>query len=89
MSMDLSDIQRSLADGFFGGDMTIAGAAIFAFAVAMIFAIFGRKQIFVPFMGMVPVTMLFTMMSLIPTSLAIIVALVSVLIIAAKGKESL
>lgn len=89
MSFTLSDIQRSLADGFFGGDVSIAGAVIFTAVVALIFALFGRKNIFVPFMIMLPVTMIGTLLGLIPTSLAILIALVSVLIIAAKGKESL
>lgn len=89
MSFTLADIQRSLADAFFGGDVSIAGAVIFTAILAITFALFGRKNIFVPFMVMLPETMIGTLLGLIPTSLAILIALVSVIVIAAKGKESL
>ena len=89
MSFTLGDIQRSLADAFFGGDVSIAGAVIFTAMIALIFALFGRKNIIVPFMIMLPMTMIGTLLGLIPTSLAILFALVSVIIIAAKGRESL
>lgn len=89
MSFTLIDIQTSLADSLFGGDATIAGAIIFTALIALIFAYFGRKNIFVPFVILLPVTMVSTLLGLVPTSLAILIALVSVIVIAAKGKEAL
>ena len=89
MSITLSDIQRSLADSFFGGDVTISGAVIFAMMLAFVFAIFAKKSIFVPFVVALPVTMIGTMLGLVPSSLAILVALICVIVIAAKGKEVL
>lgn len=89
MSFTLFDIQTSLGDTLFSGDMTIAGAVIFTAIVALIFAFFGRKNIFVPFVILLPVTMISTLLGLVPTSLAILIALVSVIVIAAKGREAL
>lgn len=89
MSFTLRDIQTSLADTLFSGDVTIAGAVIFTALVALIFAFFGRKNIFVPFVILLPVTMISTLLGLVPTSLAILIALVSVIVIAAKGREAL
>lgn len=89
MSFTLRDIQTSLADSLFGGDTTIAGAIIFTIMVALIFAFFGRKNIFVPFVVLLPVTMISTLLGLVPNSLAILIALVAVIVIAAKGKEAL
>lgn len=89
MSFTLNDIMRSLADTLFAGDMTIAGAVIYTAMIALIFAFFGRKNIFVPFMIVLPVTMISTLLGIVPTSLAILVSLVSVIVIAAKGREAL
>lgn len=89
MSFTLNDMQTSLADSLFSGDVTIAGAVIFTVLVALIFAFFGRKNIFVPFVILLPVTMISTLLGLVPTSLAILIALVSVIVIAAKGREAL
>lgn len=89
MSFTLRDLQTSLADTLFGGDTTIAGAIIFTAMIAMIFAFFGRKNIFVPFAILLPVTMISTLLGLVPNSLAILIALVAVIVIAAKGKEAL
>lgn len=89
MSFTLNDIQSSLADSLFSGDVTIAGAVIYTVLVALIFAFFGRKNIFVPFVILLPVTMISTLLGLVPTSLAILIALVSVIVIAAKGREAL
>lgn len=89
MSFTLRDIQTSLADTLFSGDTTIAGAVIFTALVTLIFAFFGRKNIFVPFVILLPVTMISTLLGLVPTSLAILIALVSVIVIAAKGREAL
>lgn len=85
----MNDVLSSLADTFFGGDTTIAGAVLFTCIIALIFALFGRKNIFVPFVILLPVTMIGTLLGLIPTALAILIALVSVIVIAAKGKDAL
>lgn len=89
MSFTLSDIQTSLAYALFSGDVTIAGAVIFTALIALLFAFFGRKNIFVPFVILLPMTMISTLLGLVPTSLAILISLVSVIVIAAKGREAL
>ena len=89
MSFTLSDIQTSLADTLFGGDVTIAGAIIFTAVLALVFVFFGRKNIFVPFVITLPITMVSTMLGLVPTSLAVLIALVCVIVIAVKGREAL
>lgn len=89
MSFTLKDIMTSLADSLFGGDVTIAGAVIYTAMIALLFAFFGRKNIFVPFVILLPVTMISTLLGIVPTSLAILISLVSVIVVAAKGREAL
>lgn len=89
MAFTLYDIERALADSFFAGDSTIAGMAIFAALMALLFVAFGKRNVLVPFAIMLPAVVVFSAMSLIPTALSIILCLVSVLVIAAKAREAL
>lgn len=78
-----------LGDEMFGGDYSLAGIAIFSMIILVVFAAFAKKNIMVPFVVMLCLAVMFTSMGLVPTSLAILLALVSVLVIAAKAKEAL
>lgn len=89
MSFDFQDIQVALADSMFNGDFSIAGIAIFTMIVLVVFAAFIKRNPVVPFVAMLCLAVMFTAMGLLPTSLTIILALVSVLVIAAKAKEAL
>lgn len=89
MSFNVSDIQTVLAETMFSGDMTLAGLAIFASVMIVMFAAFSRKNILLPFAAMIPITVMFSLMGIVPDSMAIILTLISVLVIAAKAKEAL
>ena len=89
MSFNVSDIQTVLAETMFSGDMTLAGLAIFASVLIVMFAAFSRKNILLPFAAMIPITVMFSLMGIVPDSMAIILTLISVLVIAAKAKEAL
>ena len=89
MSFNVSDIQTVLAETMFSGDMTLAGLAIFASVMIVMFAAVSRKNILLPFAAMIPITVMFSLMGIVPDSMAIILTLISVLVIAAKAKEAL
>lgn len=88
MALDYLTIQNALADAMFNGDTAIAGAVIFAAMMAGIFAIFGRKSIMVPFVIMIPATLVFSMLGIIPTALTILIILASALVISTKAREA-
>lgn len=88
MSFNVSDIQTVLAETMFSGNMTLAGLAIFASVMIVMFAAFSRKNILLPFAAMIPITVMFSLMGIVPDSMAIILTLISVLVIAAKAKEA-
>lgn len=73
----------------FSGDMSLAGMAIFAGIMVVIFAAFSKKNIMVPFAAMLPLSVMFSSMGILPSALAILLALISVLVIATKAKEAL
>lgn len=89
MSLSLSDIQQGLGDAMFDGDVGLAGMAIFAGIMLVLFAAFGKKNILVPFAALLPLSIMFSTMNILPSALAILLALVSVIVIATKAKEAL
>lgn len=89
MSFNISDIQSVLAETMFSGDASLAGLAIFSALMIVLFAAFGKRNILLPFAAMIPLTVMFSTMGIVPSSMAIILTLISVLVIAAKAKEAL
>ena len=84
----INEFTDIIGDAFFSGDSTIAGMVVFSAVMLALFAIFGRKSLLVPFALMLPVTLIFTSLSVIPESLTILLIIVSVmgLAIAARDK---
>lgn len=89
MSFSINDIQTALADEVFNGDLTLAGMAIFSGIMLILFSAFAKKNILVPFAVMLPLAVLFSTLAIIPASLAIVLSLISVFVIAAKAREAL
>lgn len=88
MSFNISDIQSVLAETMFSGDISLAGMAIFTAILIVMFAAFGKKNILLPFAALVPMTVMFSAMGIVPSAMAIILTLISVLVIAAKAREA-
>jgi len=89
MSISLADIQRALADAMFSGDTSLAGMAIFSGIMVVMFAAFAKKNILVPFAAMLPLSVMFSSMNILPSALAILLSLISVVVIATKAREAL
>lgn len=89
MSISISDIQIALGDAMFGGSYSIAGMAIFTVIMLVLFAAFAKKNIMVPFAVMLPLAVMFSTLGIIASSLAIILTLISVIVIASKAREAL
>ena len=89
MSFEINDIQKLLADAMFGGDQVLAGMAVFTCIMLVLFAAFAKRNILIPFACMLPMAVMFSTMGIIESSLAIVLALISVIVIAAKAREAL
>lgn len=89
MAFDISSISGALGDAMFNGDASIAGICIFAAVIIIIFCAFAKKNIMVPFFAMLPVTVIFSLLGIIPSSLAVILTLITVLVLAGKAREAL
>lgn len=87
--IDIYSLQAALGEALFRGDVSLAGICIFAAVMAVVFAVFGRRDILVPTIIMLPAALIFSTMALIPTALTILIVLASVMIIATKAKSAL
>lgn len=75
--LSLNDIQQIMADSFFNGSMDIAGTVIFIGAILGILAI--TRNMFYALLTGMGVTLLFSMLGVLSTNIAILMIIVSVL----------
>ena len=85
----LNELQEVIAEEFLDGDVGIAGMCIFCAVMGFIFLIFGKRSLTVPFAIMLPVTLIFTSLNVLPESLTILLVIVSVLGLGMAAREKL
>ena len=83
----LSELQEIIGDSFFNSDYAIAGMVMFCAVMGFVFMVFGRKSLIVPFALMLPVTLIFTSLSILPESLTILLVIVSVVGLAMVARD--
>lgn len=83
--LSLNDIEQIMADSFFSGSLEIAGVVIFLGAILAILAI-TRNMFYALVVGM-GVTLMFTMMDILSTNVAILMIIVSVLGLAYSARN--
>ena len=85
--LSLEEFTDILGESFFNGDSAIAGMVVFSAVMLLLFGLFGKKSILVPFALMLPVTLVFTTLRIIPESLTILLVIVSVMGLAYAAKD--
>lgn len=80
-----------LADTFFNGDTGISSMVLFVGVMMFVFALFGRTSLMIPFVLMLPITVIFNALATLPDSLTILLIIVSIvgLISVVKSKGDL
>lgn len=85
--MSLQDLVDIIAQAFFQGNTQIAGIVIFTAVLAVIYLVFAQRNITVGLILTLPVTLIFTMVGILPEVLTILVIVVTVLALIHKFKE--
>lgn len=83
----LEQLTDIIGESFFNGDSGIAGMVVFTAVMLVFFAIFGKKSLIVPFALMLPITLIFTTLRIIPEALTILLIIVSVMGLAVTAKD--
>lgn len=86
--LSLQDIQEILADQFFDGNTAIAGIVMYVAVMALVVVFFANKNITLAFGLMLPVTLIFTMLNVLPETLTIMLILVFVIGVAMKFRDA-
>ncbi len=71
------------------GDIGIAGMVMFCCVMMAVFAIFGMDNLMGAFILMIPLTLIFTTLRILPESMAILLIIVAVLGLATTAKDRL
>lgn len=83
-AQDFIDI---LAQSFFQGNTQIAGIVVFTAVLALIFLLFAQRNITIGLILTLPVTLVFSIMNILPQYLTIIVIIVTLLALINKFRE--
>lgn len=85
--ISLNDLQSLIAESFFMGDVGIAGIVMFCGVMMAIFAIFGIQNLTGAFILMIPITLVFTTLNILPEAMTILLIIVAVMGIAVTAKD--
>ena len=84
--IEFGDLQEILAEGFFSGNLEIAGILIFAAVLLIIFAL--TRKVTQALIIALPITLVFSMMGMLTTDFMILLIIITVLGLAYKTKDS-
>lgn len=81
----LEQIQLIVADSFLGGNLSIAGMAIFFIVMLAVFVLIKDKQS--AMILMIPLTLIFSVLGILDTNLTVILIVIAVVSIAMKARK--
>lgn len=87
--IDVTTLIGLIADSFFAGDTGIAGMVMFSIVMMVVFAMFMKKSLVVPFAMMLPITLVFTALKILPETMTILLIIVSVVGLAVTAKDQI
>lgn len=87
--IDITTLMGLIADSFFAGDTGIAGMVMFSIVMMVVFAMFMKKSLVVPFAMMLPITLIFTALKILPETMTILLIVVSVVGLAVTAKDQI
>jgi hypothetical protein len=83
----LQELQEIVAEGFFNGDGGIAGMVLYSVALCLIFMFTYKRSWLLPFALILPVTLIFTSLEVLPESFTVLMVLVSLIGMATAIKD--
>lgn len=86
--ISLQDLLDMMAEAFFEGNTQIAGIVLFMFVVGLVVLLFAQRNITIAFVMLIPVTLVFTLMGILPEVMTILVVMVLVMGIATKFRDT-
>lgn len=86
--ISLQDIQDILAQEFFDGNTAIAGIIMYIGVMALVVVFFAQKNLILAFGLMLPVTLIFSMLGVLPDSFTLIMMIVFLIGVGMKFKQT-
>ena len=85
--MSPQDFIDMLAQAFFQGNTQIAGIVVFTAVLALIYLLFAQRNITIGLILTLPVTLVFSMLGILPEILTILIVIVTLLALINKFRE--
>lgn len=85
-TISINDFIQITANNFTGGDYTLAGLVIFSLVILAIFIL--TRRMFVGFVCMIPLTLVFAYVGAIPSTMMVILIVVSVIGLAISSRKA-
>lgn len=86
--MSIQDLLDILGQSFFGGNTYIAGIVIYMVALAIVFLLFARNNVMMGVMLSLPLTMIFSIMGILPTMMTLLLVVLAIIILANEYYKS-
>lgn len=84
-TLNMTDIQDIIANGFFDGNATIAGLIMFSAVMLLILLLIKKTDVAI--VMMMPVSLIFGIMGILSTDLMVLLVAVAVLILAYRTRD--
>ena len=76
-----------IAQAFFQGNTQIAGIVVFTAVIAIVFLLFAQRNIMIGLILTLPVTLIFSMMNVLPETLTVLIIIVVLIALIYKFRE--
>lgn len=86
--ISLQDIQDIIAQEFFNGNASIAGIVLYMAVMAVVVVFFAQKNLILAFALMLPVTLVFSIMGVLPEAFTLIMMIVFLIGVGMKFKQT-
>lgn len=87
--ISIQEMQDLIAQSFFNGDVGIAGIVMYAVILMAIFLLFSKNNLMICFALMFPITLIFTTLNVLPTTMAVLMVLVAVIGLAKERRDNM
>lgn len=86
--VSVGDIQTMVAEGFLGGNLSMAGLIMYGMVLALIVAIVSRYSMTAALISILPVTLIASMMGMIGSDMMILILIITILGLALYSRVS-
>lgn len=87
--ISIQEMQTLIAQSFFAGDLGLAGIVMYSVVLMVVFLLFAKNNLTIAFALMFPITLVFSIMRILPDTMTVLMVLVAVVGLAKERKDAM